>query len=96
MQRWEIINHFKTIIGNELWQITIIGTELWCDHLNNEPAVYRVLNLIIAINVSRQFTGRFRHVNIFQQYINDRKDQKDYLGGRSLFNFCVSKNEDSE
>ena len=34
-----IVTTIVISIGYELWQVTIIGIELWCDHLNNEPAV---------------------------------------------------------
>ena len=35
-------------IGYELWQVTIIGMELWYDHLNNEPAVCSYTKLRLA------------------------------------------------
>ena len=56
----------------------IIDIEVWYDDLNNEPAVCPYTNLIPSGQVliylllllsGTFFSGRFRHVNILQQYI---------------------------
>ena len=61
-------------IGYELWQVTIVGIELWCDHLNNEPAMCsytklfpfgQVLIYLLGLMSATYFIGRFRNVNIF-------------------------------
>ena len=83
-----------------------IGTELWCDHLNNEPAVCSYTKLLpsgrywiyLLWLMSAAYFQSVSDMSIsyLQQYINYGKDQKDYLVWQSLFNFCVSKIEDSK